>query len=462
MSAAHFAQTTDFAFVEELLAFGEGHAPQPGDTVEFGPGDLKTTSGEPFPGDSATVVAAGQDSLFLRDEATGQTLEVLTQGWFHITESPAIAAAWEKHLQRPGPDGVAFADGLVDGALAARLRADVQRLCDSEPVDYHPGSGTRVRDLVHPSLFPFIEGRSVLQQPVPARATPSYDRFGRLFEASRYQWLPTPFQVAADGKVTAASYINNLDRTRHAAAYDDLAALFATALPLLESVVGYVESTRFWRDDCEDIEHEGELPEGDSAAQHPAPPTSLRGRELLVIPKIVEYKLAAGESHEGVWHVEGMSHEHIVATCVYILDRDDALEGGLLRFKRAYTVEEAGRLFWNIDQCRPAPVEQLVDEGTIPLGSVATPAGRLIVFPNSHIHMLSKLSVAAGATEARRRVIVFWLVDPNVTIPSTREVAPQQGVIPREEALAIRLELMDERRRHKQSLNVRAVSLCEH
>lgn len=462
MSTAHFAHTTDFAFVEELLAFGEDYAPQPGDIVEFEPRDLETASGEPFPGKRATVVAKQGESLFMRDEATGRELEVVSHGWFHISESPAITATWDEHLRCPCPDGVAFADGLVDGALVDRLRADVQRLLDLEPVDYHPGSGTKVRDLVHPSLFPYIEGRSVLQNPALARETPSYDRFGRPFETSRYQWLPTPFHVADNGTVTASSYINNLDPARHAAAYADLAALFSTALPLLESVVGYVESTKFWRDDCDDIEHEGDLPECSDEEQRPAPPTSLRGRELLVIPKIVEYRLAAGESHEGVWHVEGMSHEHIIATCVYILDRDDALEGGMLSFKRAYTVEEAGRLFWNIDQCRPTPVEELVNEGTIPLGSVATPAGRIIVFPNSHIHKLSRLSVIAGATEGRRRVIVFWLVDPNVTIPSTRDVPAQQGVIPHEEALAVRLELMDERRRHKQSLNVRAVSLCEH
>jgi hypothetical protein len=157
-----------------------------------------------------------------------------------------------------------------------------------------------------------------------------------------------------------------------------------------------------------------------------------------------------------------MSHEHIIATCVYILDRDESLEGGELRFKRAYTVEEAGLLFWNIDQCRPSAVEQLIDEGTIPIGSVATPEGRIIVFPNSHIHKLSQLSVAAGATEGRRRVIVFWIVDPSVTILSTRDVSAQQGIIPHADALSVRLELMEERRRHKQSLNVRAVSLCEH
>ena len=465
MSSIHFAQTTDYAFIDELLNYGEGYAPQPGDTVEVRPEDVKTTSGEPFPGDFATVVARGEDTLTLRDEETGKDIEVESDGWFTIRESPEISDIWETHLERKDPDGVAFADGLVDSALIDRLRAEVKRLIDLEPADYHPGSGTRVRDLVHPSLYPYIEGRSVLQKAVPRPKGPSpeRDRFGRTFESSRYQWLPTPFRVAKDGSVTIESYVNNLDRARHAATYDDLAALFSTALPLIESTVGYVESTRFWVEDIADIEHDGDLPEGrKNAKARPAPPASLRGRELLVIPKIVEYRLGAGETHEGVWHVEGMSHEHIIATCVYVLDRDEALEGGELRFKRAYTIEEAGRLFWNIDQCRPAPVERLVNEGTIPLGSVATPAGRLLVFPNSHIHKLSALTVAGGATEARRRVIVFWLVDPSVTIPSTREVPPQQAIIPRDEALAMRLELMEERKRHKQSLNVRTVSLCEH
>ena len=84
------------------------------------------------------------------------------------------------------------------------------------------------------------------------------------------------------------------------------------------------------------------------------------------------------------------------------------------------------------------------------------------MFPNSHIHKLSALRLAEGAAEGLRTVIVFWLVDPSVHIVSTAEVAPQQAVMSREEALAIRLELMRERKRHKQTLNVRAVSLCEH
>lgn len=462
MSTAHFAQTSDFAFVDELLSFGESYAPQPGDTLDFHGDKIETTSGESLSLDSAEVVSRDEETLVLRDESTGKDVEISSDSWFTVTGSPFISEITDRFLRRSNPDGVAYADGIVDGALVERLRADVQRLIDQEPVDYHPGSGTRVRDLVHPSLYPYIEGRSQLRDNNRRIKKPKHDRFGRPFETSRYQWLPTPFRVADDGSVSVESYINNLDRARHAAAYEDLAALFATALPLIESVVGYVESTRFWSEGADGINDESDLPERFDRKQRPAPPTKLRGRELLVIPKIVEYRLAAGETHEGVWHVEGMSHEHIIAACVYVLDRDEALVGGDLGFKRPYTVEEAARLFWNADQCRPHAVDDIVGEGTIPLGTVATPAGRIVVFPNSHIHKLGKLSVAAGASEASRRVIVFWLVDPSVTIPSTREVAPQQGVIPHEEALSVRLALMEERKRHKQSLNVRAVSLCEH
>ncbi|KAL7515318.1 hypothetical protein ACHAXN_012783 [Cyclotella atomus] len=42
-----------------------------------------------------------------------------------------------------------------------------------------------------------------------------------------------------------------------------------------------------------------------------------RGNRLQVITKIVDYELKPGQRHEGVWHVEGMSHEEIVLTALY-------------------------------------------------------------------------------------------------------------------------------------------------
>jgi hypothetical protein len=54
------------------------------------------------------------------------------------------------------------------------------------------------------------------------------------------------------------------------------------------------------------------------------------------------------------------------------------------------------------------------------------------------------------------------LVDPEKRIISTAHVPPQQGKFSPDEAKKIQLALMEERRLHKQSLNVRAVELCEH
>lgn len=224
--------------------------------------------------------------------------------------------------------------------------------------------------------------------------------------------------------------------------------------------VGVCAKHEVLRQNDADVETEAELPENTPKVVT-FPPRKLRGRELQVITKIVEYQLQPKESHEGVWHVEGMSHEHIIATCVYVLDRDAELQGGDIEFKRACTIEEAGLMFWRADQLRPKPASAFIEAGEIPLGHVATPKGRLFVFPNSHIHKLSKL-FSESAKVTRRRVIVFWVVDPDVTIVSTRDVAPQQPVMKRTEAMRIRLKLMEERKRHKGKFNIRRISLCEH
>jgi hypothetical protein len=253
--------------------------------------------------------------------------------------------------------------------------------------------------------------------------------------------------------------INNLPRDEHASTYDALAELFAHLLPSFESVCGYIDALELYDDR---LEGEHELPQADAVARTPQPaePRSLRGRTLQVITKIVEYDLKTDETFEGVWHVEGMSHEHILATGVYTLHRDAGLAGGELRFKRGYTPEEAGALFWTIPQCRPSSIEEMVDEAYVPVGTVATPAGRGFVFPNSHVHKLSPMS--ATEQPARRQVIVFWLVDPDVTLTGMEEVPLPQSTMTYEQACEVRLALMEERRRHKQSHNVRAVSLCEH
>jgi hypothetical protein len=163
-------------------------------------------------------------------------------------------------------------------------------------------------------------------------------------------------------------------------------------------------------------------------------------------------------------------------TGLYILDRDDGFGGGDLLFKRAFLDYEASAIYFEVPQSRCLYTDKLVADGLRPLGTLRTPEGRMIVFPNSHVHRLSEMyrSESGGAAEGgtrpsgerqlrRRRIIVFWIVDPErQEMVTTRGVAPQQKTMSREDALRYRLELMEERKRHKQDFNVREIELCEH
>ncbi len=426
-----------------------------------------------FVGDRVDVYDRGWDEVPVVDLVDGravvevaldgvvQRVQLTDDDYPHVVASPHAEAIWERHQQTGTPDGVAWSDTALGADLRQRLNGLFDALCE-EPADYHPGSNDTVRDLVHPSLYPYIHSGG--QAPRTNREQvdgKSVDRWGRPFEGSRYQWLPTDVDVSPSGEVTFLGPLNNLDAVAHPEAPGLLAELLAEALPLLESVYGYAEAFDPWderEDDCE-----ADLPELDGDAVFPAhvAPVSLAGRRIQVVPKLVQYELEGEQTADSVWHVEGMSHEHILGTVVCVINRDPGLTGGALRFQRGYTRGEAGEVFWGISQVRPAVVDQMVARKLLPLGSIDTPAGRMLAFPNSHVHRLTPMASETGAP-VRRRIVVFWLIDPALRIVSTSDVAPGWERMTWEEALAHRLELMEERRRHKQSHNLREISLCEH
>lgn len=67
---------------------------------------------------------------------------------------------------RPAPvEGVFEADGAVDAALATamdELAADLRSVQGSK-IDFHPGSNEQVVDLLHPSLFCYAEGQTLVR-----------------------------------------------------------------------------------------------------------------------------------------------------------------------------------------------------------------------------------------------------------------------------------------------------------
>jgi hypothetical protein len=60
------------------------------------------------------------------------------------------------------------------------------------------------------------------------------------------------------------------------------------------------------------------------------------------------------------------------------------------------------------------------------IGSVVTKQDRCIVFPNLYQHQVSPFELADPTKPGYRKILVFFLVDPNVKVVSATDVAPQQ------------------------------------
>eukprot|EP00794_Sanderia_malayensis_P012204 gene12204-13460_t len=405
----------------------------------------------------------GEDFTSTRSHVVKMTF--LVDGWMcreyigDIIESEFERRIWRKHMNKVVKEGVCYAKGKVSKVLDDSLRRNIDDLARKTAVDYHPNSNDIVRDLVHPALFSFIKGVSKLKGGKNVEATVEEDDgkdfWGRPYEGSKFQWLPTPFKVTDAGKCLIQEYVNNLDRNTFPALYNDLQSLFELMLPYFEETWSYAKAMEFFVNEEDDNEVD-KIPELDKK------PVSFRGKELQIITKIVDYTLQPGQAYEGVWHAEGMSHENIVMTGIYFIDRDANISGGDLRFKRAFTVAERNKVFWNVPQTRPYTVNEFASDGLIPLGYFPTNQGYLLVFPNCHIHKLSKMVNESTTDAASRRIVVFFFINPEKKIVSTRDVPPQQNVIALKDAKNYRLELMAERKYDKAKLNIRDIELCEH
>ncbi|KAG8783461.1 hypothetical protein FRC12_019702 [Ceratobasidium sp. 428] len=175
-------------------------------------------------------------------------------------------------------DRIWQSDKLVPAALKARLIARIAKLekvPDSEK-GWHPRSNDMVLDLVHPSLYPIVYGRTlaypeettdhdgtkleIIPSPLPSDFNPvgnqptsehsdgdndnddEDDDYVPKPEdycvSQKFQWLPTDFVVSDDGKsVKSTSYINNLHPDQHAELHAAIEDLIGAYIPLFERVL---------------------------------------------------------------------------------------------------------------------------------------------------------------------------------------------------------------------------------
>ncbi|KAL8284851.1 hypothetical protein RB600_009335 [Gaeumannomyces tritici] len=154
---------------------------------------------------------------------------------------------------------VAKSDMLVTPELHAELQASFAKLKadQASAPDWHPKTDEKVQNLVHPSMYPLVYGRTrVLRQEVvgvadaidlwagkgdilpkgavAAAANPYFSSMPDDFWSDTFQWLPSNVAFHDDGGVRFTSYINNLHPQKYPHIYRALEQLIATSIPLWE------------------------------------------------------------------------------------------------------------------------------------------------------------------------------------------------------------------------------------
>ncbi|KAG8939524.1 hypothetical protein FRC04_006249 [Tulasnella sp. 424] len=276
-------------------------------------------------------------------------------------------------------------DELISQELNSRLKlaaAALEKVSDEEK-DWHPRSNNLVLDLVHPSLFCAVYGRTqfwdtsngarclkLLEQPDGDLEAWAY--------SDSFSWIPTDFQLGDNGApATALGYINNIHPQHHKdliTATESLVGRFSLLwdkvltdihpenndrLPGREKVAtGYEWADHpdypqpLWKDRgalgneefnrLYDAWHDHKiitLPTVDASGYrgkgeditHRYSTYSIQGKKVQVIVKLANIHLTPEkpEYPGGAWHVEGMANERIVASGIYYYDCENITDSQL-------------------------------------------------------------------------------------------------------------------------------------
>lgn len=339
-------------------------------------------------------------------------------------------------------------DSLITSEIKHDYINNVNKFRDSIAVDYHPGSSS-VIDLVHPSLYPYINGVSNIS----GVSEELLKKFGIKADTESksgilFQWLPSEFSVDSDGVVSIDSYINNLPKGIYPELYKSIEQIFSKFVPLFQDVMNKMITGRFISnikrtlDKCQVI---------------------VKIAETVLTPENPVFK--EDESH---WHLEGLPEEHIIATGIYYYDFENITKSSL-----SFRVNVDGDSVDYAQDCSEmferhsglSGYDRDFDE-ILEIGSIETTNDLSIVFPNFMQHKVSKFSLKDKTKIGSRKILVFFLIDPANPIISTAYINPQQYTIPLKDAKIYRELLMFNRKyeiKHQNELfSKRVCSLCEH
>ncbi|KAJ7086391.1 hypothetical protein B0H15DRAFT_347160 [Mycena belliarum] len=389
----------------------------------------------------------------------------------------------ERGIERGCFDAIWYSDRLIPGDLAERLKSAAAALEDvpENEKDWHPGSHGQVLDLVHPSLYCIVYGRThaylpdepriqenLLLVPNPAPTDTDPDRDWAI--SKEFCWMPSDFAVLTDGSVKLVSpYINNLHPSKHRLLYRVIEEVLRGFIPMFERVLGEIDKERRylalkercrmdnlaciwpngeqpydpdledelgeagWIEYCESLKklpdastYAGEL---EKVLSQVLTPISLRGRTLQCIIKLANIHLSPEQPKYagGSWHVEGMMNENIVASGIYYYDEENITES---RLAFRVPTEEPEYHCQDDSECMGILYGMDRDEDCVQeIGSMVTKAGRALSWPNLYQHRVSPFELADATKAGHRKILAIFLVDPTVNpiASATTDIPPQQA-----------------------------------
>lgn len=380
---------------------------------------------------------------------------------------------WEKNCEKngftAGPNiDVWYSDSAIDSETKQGIK-DLAFELEKGAIDWHPGSNEMVRDLIHPSLFPIVFGRTkkkkengdyeviakpkavgemVFGQPFDGEAVP-------ITVDSDFQWLPSLYDLKT---CQFNSYINNLHPEYYKKYYPIIGKVLECALPglnlSLSSARGlhhkWMSDPSMHEDDIvskefQDMDDADEFDQLDDSArggmdpfdyrekvryQHVKPlnstwtapelfkPTeSLRENyeNLKVITKMANVHLTPENPRfgSGSWHLEGTGAEDIVATVLYYYDSENITESRL-NFRATIGDVITEIRYEQHDETGMAYAYGF--NNSLPcladIGSVNCIEDRLLVFPNRLQHKIEPFELSDKTKPGHRKILAFFICSP--------------------------------------------------
>ncbi|KAF9519028.1 hypothetical protein BS47DRAFT_1388452 [Hydnum rufescens UP504] len=385
--------------------------------------------------------------------------------------------------------GVVKSDSAIPAWLQGELKALVTPLenIPARYLDWHPGSGQKVLDLVHPSLYPLVYGQTrILPSPevtsledcisrccegIVLPIPPEEDRFvpgckERLF-SRKFQWLPCDVDISSDDGARITSYINNLHPSENSALYATIEKIIARCIPLWNATLTPLKSIHYkpLRITFDEVvfdpdpglsDEEGEGPhreEGEGSdvffnrrfewieqvreVVHPEP-----GEFVPPPGRVGDVDLRRDFGSSGLQIIVKLANiqltpedpsyvnEHICASALYYYDSVN-ITSSYLAFRQRPSTADADYPSINYPQNSLSWLMKVFGcEDRKPaiqyVGKVDTREGRLLTWPNILQHRVEPFGLADPTRPGHRKILALFLVDPNIRIISTANVPCQQ------------------------------------